>query len=63
MGIIRKVQTHWAYQIAYYTVYLYMLMNDSIRLYFFPKWADIPFTILTFISAFLYVIDIVFRCI
>lgn len=55
------VQNHWAYNICYYMVYVYMLLNDSIKLYFFPKWADYAFHGLTVVSIIAYAIDIVFR--
>ncbi len=63
IAIIRKVQTHWVYSIIYYIIYAYMMMNDSVKLYFFPSWADIAFNSLTVLSVILYIIDIIFRSI
>ena len=45
----------------YYIVYIYMLMNDSIKLYFFPKVADYGFHALTLLSLLFYASDIFIR--
>lgn len=48
--------------IPYWIMYIYLLIKDSMKLYFFPKIMDIPINILTFILLIWFVIDIILRC-
>jgi hypothetical protein len=61
-SLLQKIQSHKGYMIPYWIIYAYLMLNESIKLFFFPKWADIPFNILTSMCGVLYIIDICFRC-
>lgn len=43
-------------------MYIYLLINDSVKLYLFPMFMDIPINILTFLLLIWYVLDIIVRC-
>ena len=43
-------------------MYIYLLINDSVKLYLFPMFMDIPINILTFLLLIWYVVDIIVRC-
>ena len=60
---IRKIQGHWGYKIVFYIIYIYMMLNDAIKLFFFPKWADMIFLVFTLIGIIIFVIDIIVRCV
>lgn len=53
---------HWAYMIFFWIIYTYLLLNDSIKLYFLPKMADYPINALTFICLLYFIIDMIIRC-
>jgi hypothetical protein len=44
-------------------MYLYLLLNDSVKLYLLPNFMDIPVNIITFFLLIWLIVDIVLRCI
>lgn len=60
LGVIQK---HKAYLIVYWILYTYMMLNDTIKLTFFPKMADIFFNGLTLFVGVIWVLDITVRSI
>ena len=58
---MKKVHEHMAYHIIFYTMYVYLMTNDPIKLALFPKRFDIFFNILTLVCCGVYIVDIMFR--
>lgn len=63
--VIQKIHTvihHWGYLIPYWIMYVYLMINDSVKLFFFPKFMDLPINILTFLVLIWFVADLILRC-
>lgn len=58
---MRTIHNHTAYQVVYSIIYLYLMINEAIKLAIFEKQADLYFNIVTCLACVIYATDIVFR--